>query len=89
VSVPTDPSESPVPTWVATAIVVGVAVVGAVSVQRWADRSWAAMRKDIDPLAPAAAKLQLSRDTFRRRIHGLGDVTQVIGDLIRMAPTSR
>jgi hypothetical protein len=89
VNEPTVPGQSAVPTWVATAIVVGVTVVGAVSVQRWLDRTWATMRKDIDPLAPAAARLQRTRDTFHTRTRGAAEIMDAIGELVRMAPSRR
>jgi hypothetical protein len=74
---------------VATAIVVGVTVAGAVSVQRRLDRAWARMRKDIDPLGPAAARVQRTRDTFHRRAHGAAEIMDAIGELVRMAPIRR
>jgi hypothetical protein len=85
----TFPDRSAVLTWVATALVVGALVAGAVGVERLLIRAWEEMRKDIHPLAPAAARIQRTKDTYRRRLDNTTDATQVIRDLSRMAPRSR
>jgi len=76
-------------TWVATAVVVGGLVAGAVLVERAFTRTWKRMRENIHPLAPAAASLQRTRATYRRRAGHVTDAGGVIGELIRMAPRSR
>jgi hypothetical protein len=82
-------TDRPAVTLVATALVVGALVAGAVYVDRLLVRAWAEMRKDIHPLAPAAARIQRTKDSYRRRIHNTNEVTQVFTELFRMVPRSR
>jgi hypothetical protein len=80
---------SPVPTWVATAVMVGALVAGAVLVERALIKAWAEMRKDIHPLAPVAASLQRTKAAYRQRLDSTAEVGQVVRELYRVAPRSR
>jgi hypothetical protein len=85
----TTPEPSAAVTWVAAAVVVGGMIAGAVLVERALSRTWARMREDIHPFAPAAASLQRTRATYRRRFDHASDVADVAAELIRLAPRSR
>ena len=76
-------------TWVATAVAVGGVIAGAVIVERALSRTWATMREDIHPFAPAAASLERTRATYRRRFEHASDVADVVVELIRLAQRSR
>jgi hypothetical protein len=76
-------------TWAATAVLVGAVVGGAVLVERKLSRTWARMREDIHPFAPAAASLKRRRAAYQKQLEHAFDAGEVIGELIRLVPRSR